>query len=336
MLISQEVTNYSAFFRLERTGDEVTATYSYGLTGYYNEELGYYEWNGELLANIGEDGGAHYQTSDRPMDVWFVATLVAGVIETGSYTVNDYIGGAQFTHDYTVTVFSTAAVFGDSGVADYVFGSDFSDSIAGGLGDDNIEGAGGNDTLQGGDGSDALAGGAGLDQLSGGAGNDRLTGALGVDIIDGGLDDDFVAGQGGADLLTGGGGVDSINGGYGADTIDGGGDGDRLIGGAGRDRFYYDFTADSLNTAFEHDVIGDFTLAQDVVDLHDIDAKVGEAGNQDFTFIGTAAFTAEGQVRFHRAGNQGYVLVNTEGVDGAEMAIRLPGILAISEASFIL
>ncbi|CAN5278157.1 hypothetical protein BH10PSE7_BH10PSE7_23640 [soil metagenome] len=336
MLISQEVTGVSAEFTLERTGDQVTATLHYGLTGYYNEELGYYEWNGEIGADIGEDNAYLFDDFDRPMDISFTATLVAGVAEAGSYFVNDWIGGPQFTHSFTVAVFDAAANYAGSDVADYVFGSAANDRISGGLGNDNFAGGNGNDTLRGDAGDDALQGGLGIDVIGGGDGNDRLNGGGGIDLMTGGNGNDRLVGGFGQDLLSGGAGTDTINGDTGADTIDGGGGGDRLFGGAGHDRFYYDLASDSANTAYGHDVIRGFKVGEDKIDLHDIDAMAGTEGNQDFTFIGDTAFTAEGQVRFLRAGGDGYILINTIGPGGADMAIQLSGVIGIGEASFIL
>lgn len=162
------------------------------------------------------------------------------------------------------------------------------------------EGAGdGADLIRAGDGNDTAHGGAGNDTLRGDAGDDRLFG--------GGQDDRLVGGAGR----------------------------DRMVGGAGTDVFDFNATADSGPAAA--DVIVDFGGA-DVIDLATIDAVAGTAGNQRFTFIGTAAFTGEGQVRVRQVGDDVLVLLNTTGTGGAEATIKLLDTLAgsLTAADFAL
>ncbi len=65
-------------------------------------------------------------------------------------------------------------------MADFI-GTEFSDSIVGGLGNDLLDGLAGDDTLVGLQGNDTLLGGDGEDLLDGGAGNDTLNGGEGLD-----------------------------------------------------------------------------------------------------------------------------------------------------------
>jgi Ca2+-binding RTX toxin-like protein len=139
------------------------------------------------------------------------------------------------------------------------------------------------------------------DQLivDGGAGDDTINastltaGAIGLTINGGAGNDTLIGGQG-ADQLFGGDGNDVLIGGAGVD---------HLSGGAGEDTFV--FTGASLaaldtGVGANRDVIQDFSA--DVIDLHQIDANVNAAGDQAFSFIGTNAFTAAGQVRFFADG----------------------------------
>jgi Ca2+-binding RTX toxin-like protein len=204
MLITEEVTGLSPLFTLERAGAQLTGTLSYGLSGYYDEDLGYYLWDGELSAYIGEIGGDYlYQTSDRPMDISFTTSAMAlGEVYLGNVYLTDNHDGTYISVDFNAVIFGAAAVYTGAEIADYAFGSAFADQFSGLGGDDGFEGAGGNDRLSGGAGFDLLDGGDGADQLSGGADADRLIGGLGADVLMGGL---------GADRLHGGGGLDTAS-----------------------------------------------------------------------------------------------------------------------------
>ncbi|HEV2898672.1 MAG TPA: hypothetical protein VGX71_12725 [Pseudaminobacter sp.] len=90
MLVSSEATCVSAQLILTRSGNAVTVDLYYGLSGYYDEELGYYLWSGDISSQLGADAGYVYQDVDRPMDLEYTATLADGVLEAGSYDLNDY------------------------------------------------------------------------------------------------------------------------------------------------------------------------------------------------------------------------------------------------------
>ena len=91
--------------------------------------------------------------------------------------------------------------------------------------------------------------------------------------------------------------------------------------------------------AATRDLIQGFTLGGggDKIDLSSIDAMAGTAGNQAFAFIGNAAFSAEGQIRFDVVAGHTIIEINTAGVSGAEMGIDLAGALpGLNAASFVL
>ncbi len=103
-------------------------------------------------------------------------------------------------------------------------------------------------------------------------------------------------------VLAGGAGNDRLDGRAGNDLLFGQAGKDTLIGGTGSDRFVFQLVTDS--TVAAPDEINDFTVNPaataafiDRIDLSAIDARAGVAGNDAFTFIGSAAFTAEGQIR---------------------------------------
>jgi serralysin len=119
------------------------------------------------------------------------------------------------------------------------------------------------------DGAFTIIGGAGADRIAGGAGNDYIDGHAG---------DDQLFCLGGNDYLVGGAGADQLRGGAGADT------------------FRYLSISDSTAASADH--IVDFG-SNDRIELTAIDADTTQAGDQAFTFIGDAAFTAAGQLRTH-------------------------------------
>jgi Ca2+-binding RTX toxin-like protein len=97
--------------------------------------------------------------------------------------------------------------------------------------------------------------------------------------------------------IFGGAGGDTLRGGALDDVIYAAGGGDLLIGGAGADVFQYRSIGDSQGVAC--DLIGDFQLSLDKIDLGQIDANINAGGDQAFTFIGTAAFSSvAGQLRY--------------------------------------
>jgi VCBS repeat-containing protein len=175
--------------------------------------------------------------------------------------------------------------------------------------------------------SSLLIGHSEQDTIRGLGGNDSISGLGGNDVLYGNAGNDTLAGNGGNDLLRGGSGKDTLVGGAGQDTLN---------GDAGADTF--DFNAVTESKPASSDVIAGFEAGKDKIDLASIDAIAAVAGDQAFSFIGSAAFTGEGQIRVVKSGSDTLVLVNTVGTAGAEMRIVLTGILpaALSESDFIL
>ncbi|CAN5319206.1 hypothetical protein BH10PSE7_BH10PSE7_21920 [soil metagenome] len=187
-----------------------------------------------------------------------------------------------------------------------------------GSGGANVLQGGGSDTINGGGGDDRIISGSNC-KLLGGAGDDRITAGGGT--IDGGAGNDVIAATGfSGDRITGGAGADKITGGSGQDT---------MSGGAGDDRFIFTSTIETGATRTLADVITGFAHNEDQIDLRQIDAKAGTDGNNIFSFIGSAVFKAEGQVRAVHAGGDTYVEINTFGKSGAEAIIKLTGLVAL-------
>jgi hypothetical protein len=75
----------------------------------------------------------------------------------------------------------------------------------------------------------------------------------------------------------------------------------------------------------------------DTIDLSSLDANAGAAGNQAFQFIGTAAFSAAGQVRYVQQGGDTIIEANTNNATGnIEFELRLLGPHALKAGDFIL
>jgi Ca2+-binding RTX toxin-like protein len=227
-------------------------------------------------------------------------------------------------------------------------------------GDDTLTGSSKDDILRGYAGKDVLDGAGGADNLYGGDGDDTYIvddpGDVvmelknqGIDIVKASVDftlsafvesltltgsDDLsgtgntlankITGNSGANLLQGLGGADAINGGKGDDSIYGGTGLDGLTGGKGADSFFFELgdTGAGKKTA---DTITDFHAAEgDRIELHAIDADTGSKGNQDFTFIGSAAFHHKaGELRFDKTSSDTWIYGDTNGDGKADLAIHL-------------
>jgi Ca2+-binding RTX toxin-like protein len=168
---------------------------------------------------------------------------------------------------------------------------------------------------------------------------DSLAGDGLANRIEGLNGNDEIFGRGGNDTLIGGANNDVIKGGLGNDTINGGANKDTMDGNAGVDTFQYNALAESGTVAATRDLIQGFALGAggDKINVSAIDAQAGTAGNQAFTFIGNAAFSAEGQIRFDVVAGHTIIEINTTGVSGAEMGIDLAGAFpGLTGASFVL
>jgi serralysin len=192
---------------------------------------------------------------------------------------------------------------------DTLRGTEFADLIQGLNGDDRLIGLGGDDSLFGGNNSDILTGGIGNDALNGGAGVDALSGQQGNDVLVGGPGQDFLTG-------------------------------DEFVGQGGFDTYTYFALSESGTSTGTRDSLV-FEDGFDKIDLSAIDARPSIAGNQAFTFIGTAQFSAEGQVRTFISSITGDTIISVNGIGsgGSDMTIELsndPPLSAIPGADLFL
>lgn len=186
----------------------------------------------------------------------------------------------------------------------------------------------GDDTLTGSSKSDTLYGYGGNDTLKGGKGDDRVYGYDGKDKLYGDAGDDWLLGMNGNDTLKGGSGNDMLNGGMGRDT---------LAGGSGADLFLFVVPEESTVAKSGRDVITDFSRSQrDKIQFDVMDADVKKSGDQDFTFIGTKAFTAAGQIRYEKSGGDTIVYGNIDSDKTPEFAFVLDLSISLKASDFIL
>ena len=130
-----------------------------------------------------------------------------------------------------------------------------------------------------------------------------------------------------ANQITGGSGADTLIGGLGADTITGAG---------GADVFVVRSVAESVAGA-GRDVITDFAVGTDRIDLRAIDANPLIAGDQAFAFVGTAVFTAVGQVNISFGAGFTLLQANLDAnFTTAELQIQLQGTPVPTAASLLL
>jgi Ca2+-binding RTX toxin-like protein len=245
------------------------------------------------------------------------------------------------------------------------------DTLLGRRGNDHLIGGADGDVLDGGTGADLLEGGSGNDvylvdnagdevvELAGEGADQVLTtlltyqlpehveslsasGAGNFHLIGNGADN-LIAGTGGDDLLEGDGGHDELRGGSGNDTLVGGAGNDRLIGGAGTDVM----TGGAGNDIFQiggwetglegdADIVTDFTVGEDLMDLSGMDADMWQPGRQAFTLIGSDAFSASaGELRMFVGVGETWIEGDIDGDGVADFAIMLVGEVPLGPGDFL-
>jgi serralysin len=249
-----------------------------------------------------------------------------------------------------------------------IYGDGGKDTLAGQGGRDDLYGGADDDVLRGGSDDDWLDGGLGIDTASytsatsavtvdlvtntarGGDGSDTLVSIESVwgsefgDTIRGSAAANTILGNGGGDLIDGRGGKDALYGGNGNDVITGGAGRDIMTGGAGNDVFDFNVWSETGLVAATRDIITDFRHLTDDINLRDIDASRVVAGNNNFVWKGTAAFTSSGagELRFVMYNNPGtsndYTMIygDTDRDTASEFQIMLSGLVRLTSADFVL
>jgi Ca2+-binding RTX toxin-like protein len=239
-----------------------------------------------------------------------------------------------------------------------ITGNELANTLNGGAGNDTLYGMAGNDVIDGGTGADKMVGGTGNDTYYvdhagdqvielGSEGTDTVYASLNYTLSDnvenlfltgsavsgtGNALDNVITGNGLDNLLSGGAGNDILYGGAGNDKLMGGDGNDRLVGGdgldyltggAGNDVFVAEIGGGKIASKagmISVDVITDFVVGQDKIDLHGIDANANMAGFQQFTWVGEAAGKNAGELSINHYGSmdaaEKALGMELDGVDG--------------------
>jgi Ca2+-binding RTX toxin-like protein len=238
-----------------------------------------------------------------------------------------------------------------------------------GKGDDLVFGAFGNDTMNGGAGIDMLSYEMLLDDYGAailatiGVRIDlsvktvQNTGVFGRDVIlnfenlTGGGGSDTLLGNAGKNIITAGEGNDLVNGRAGNDDLASGFGEDTLIGGLGVDVFYLGSGDGETDVVIFQtmrdsgrdgqpgttDVISNFGIVQDRIDLSAIDARTGTTVNDSFVFRASGAFrSAKGEVRLVEVNGSTQVQIDTDADASAEMVFTIDSVVGLTAANFIL
>jgi Ca2+-binding RTX toxin-like protein len=327
----------------------------YGGTG--NDTYIVDDVNDLVVENSGEG-------NDRVRTTLAAYTLTANVEDLHFIGAGNFTGTGNDLNNY---------LYGAGG-SDTLSGGDGHDTLSGAGGDDSLYGGSGHDTLLGGAGADYMEGNDGNDAYhvdnagdvvveAAGEGTDEVfttmtSYTLGSNVenltsntssasafhgIGNGLDNvllghgntDTLEGLGGNDTIRGNGGDDVLDGGSGDDLLVGGSGADVMTGGSGSDNFrigYYE-----SGTGSGADRITDFAPGSDIVDLSGWDADTGVAGDQAFTFVGSAVFTGTaGELRTWFDGVDTWVQGDIDGNGAADFDIRFDGAVSLAGSDFIL
>lgn len=283
---------------------------------------------------------------DLPPGTALYVTIAAGVLTD--------LAGNAFAGIGDDTTFNFTTIGGN-----LIEGDDAANTLHGTLDDDIINGLAGNDTITGDAGDDVIDGGPGNDVLQGdghAASGDTVsyasatggvtvslattraqdTRGAGTDIL-GGFEN--LIGSDFDDRLTGSNDGNQILGGDGNDTIQGNRGADTLWGDADADTFRFTAINHTGQTAGTADVIMDFELGTDRIDLSSIDASTILRGNNAFVFRGLSSdfgSSSDGEIRYEHDGTVTVIYGDIDRDNAVEFVIVLDGLHTLSASDFLL
>lgn len=300
--------------------------------------------NDILVAN---GGAVDYSDAGAGVTVMLHANGYQDTIGAGRDLILEAVGvvGSRFADQLSIgdAVAGETPFLSGGGGDDILIGGSGDDLLAGGLGADTMTGGLGNDTYlvdsdedviveEAGGGTDtvmtdvALVLGSNVENLTLNYGAIAGTGNAFDNVLTGASDSNVLSGLEGADILRGAEGDDVLQGGRGNDMLYGDSGRDLLIGGSGADRFVF-ANGDSAGNRADADEIRDFSHAEgDRILLRAIDADTSTAKDDNFIFIGGAAFTGvAGQLHALFDGGVSYVEGDTNGDGEADFTIIVAG-----------
>lgn len=311
---------------------------------------------------IGDNAGGYVSYSDG---------IVGGFTIANGVTIENASGGNG--DDKIIGNEADNLLKGGSG-ADTLTGGNGSDTLVGGKGNDVFSGGNSSDYLfAGGAGADQISGGEGVDTLSygnaigrafvdlaidqrgasfltfftegaasgstfsgvenvtGGSFADNIRGDSSGNQLAGGRVSDRLYGRAGDDTLLGGTGADALYGGIGADVMTGGEDEGR------RDRYIYFSSSESGVGAGNRDIVTDFVVDEDRIEITRLDANTNISGNNSFNFIGDENLSGTaGELGYRHESAQTIVQADFDGDGAADFEITLSGILTLTVDDFLI
>jgi Ca2+-binding RTX toxin-like protein len=270
----------------------------------------------------GADNDAYYVDNAGDI-VWEYAGEGTGdyVIASASYALT---AGSEIEQLQVDSSVGTAAI--------NLTGNEFNNFIFGSSGDNVINGGGGADYMSGGQGNDTYFVDNAGDSLfengdihstpqSESEGFDTVLQAIGSANVNltGSLDNNRIIGNSGTNI---------IDGSYGKDT---------LTGGGGLDVFIWSNINEIGLTNFDPDIVTDLNRAEgDLLHFTNMDANETVAGDQNFTFIDQAAFTAAGQISWSTNGVDTFIQLNTNADPTVDGIIQVLGVHTVDASWFSL
>jgi Ca2+-binding RTX toxin-like protein len=269
-------------------------------------------------------------------DTYFVDNANDGVAESAGAGTLDIVRASvsyELAAGSEVEVLETTSQAGTAAIN--LTGNEFANTINGNNGANTLNGGGGvnGDTLSGFGGNDTYIVDTQQDTVIEGQGqgtNDRVqtsaTYALAAGCEIETLETTDPSGTG-AFTLIGNEFDNSIVGNDGINVIVGGDGRDTLTGRGDIDAFLWSSIDDTGLNIFDADIVTDYSSAEgDVLHFTNMDADETVAGDQNFTFISTAAFTAPGQINWFSNGTNTFIQLNTDADLTADGIIQLNGV----------
>ena len=286
----------------------------------------------------GADNDAYYVDNAGDI-VWEYAGEGTGdyVIASASYALT---AGSEIEQLQVDSSVGTAAI--------NLTGNEFNNFIFGSSGDNVINGGGGADYMSGGKGNDTyIVDNAGDSLFENGdihstpenesEGFDTVLTSVSFNVglyseievlqaigsanvnLTGSLDNNRIIGNSATNI---------IDGSYGKDT---------LTGGGALDVFIWSNVNEIGLFNFDPDIVTDLNRAEgDLLHFTLIDANETVAGNQDFTFIDQAAFTAPGQINWFTNGTDTFIQLNTNADPTVDGIIQVLGVHTVDASWFSL